>query len=68
MRCIVRETEYVRSIDIEVPTDFFSDETEMLLQNQCRYDVSHITVYSSSYVFYLQGKWDSHIQAEYAPD
>ncbi len=62
---LVRTISFVRSINIAVPPDFLSDETERLLQDQCRYDVSHITVYARSFVFYLQAKWDSHFQAEY---
>ena len=64
-RAIIQSVSFIHSIDIASPTDFLSDETEQMLQDQCRYDVSHITVWSASYVFFLQAKWDAHFQAEY---
>ncbi|MEO1528028.1 MAG: hypothetical protein AAFX06_21570 [Planctomycetota bacterium] len=66
MQDLIRATNCIQSINIAVPDDFISDETEQALQKQCRYDVSYISVFSNFFVFYLEGKWDGHIQAEYS--
>ncbi|MEO1616671.1 MAG: hypothetical protein AAFV88_12515 [Planctomycetota bacterium] len=65
MQTLIREHSVLRSVKIDVPYDFIAEETETLLQEQCRYDVSYISVYSHGFVFCIQGKWDAHIQAEY---
>lgn len=65
MQTLILATDYMRSIDIEVSSDFLSDETEALLQDQCRFDICQLTVFAWGFVFCLQGKYDSHIQAEY---
>tara|TARA_R110002049_G_C9174280_1_gene562391 strand:- start:8965 stop:9300 length:336 start_codon:yes stop_codon:yes gene_type:complete len=68
---VIRENPFIRTVDVDVPCGFLSEDTEALLQEQCRYDVSHLSVYStataysSGFVFCLQGKWDARIQAEY---
>ncbi|QDV42522.1 hypothetical protein Enr13x_23700 [Stieleria neptunia] len=65
MQSLVCEIEFISSVDIHVTDDFMSEQTERLLQEQCPFDVSHITVFATGFVFCLQSKWDAHIQAEY---
>ncbi|QDV81355.1 hypothetical protein [Planctomycetes bacterium TBK1r] len=66
LQSMLRETDHLFSINIGVPDDFLSHETETRLQEQCRFDVMYLSVFRTGCVLYLQGKYDAHISAEYS--
>ncbi len=65
IRQILIQNKEIQSIDIELPQDFLSHKEQRRLFEACAYDVNYLTIYRHSYCFYLQAKYDAHIQAEY---
>jgi predicted signal transduction protein with EAL and GGDEF domain len=55
------------SASIDVPADFISAKTAEELRAALHYDVERIIAHRGGFaVYYIQGKYDSRIQAEYA--
>lgn len=65
-RRLISEHGFISSIDID-PGDFLDETTSDLLFEQCAFDVHYLSVYRHGYSFCIQGKYDSHFQAEYVP-
>ena len=66
VRKFLAECDEIYSVNLQVPVGFWSFETEQRLQEQCRFDVCYLAVNRFSFCLYLQGKYDSQIQAEWS--
>lgn len=64
-RNLLKENTSIRHISIETPTRFLQDQSESEIQKNCKYDVNYITIGRTFVCYYIQGKYDAHIQAEY---
>lgn len=62
---ILRKNEFLISVDVEIAEDAFDKATADLLFEQCPFDVHYFQVYQHGFSYYLQAKYDSHVQAEY---
>ncbi len=63
---IIKGNKFINHISIELPTGMIIEKSENELQKICAYDVSYITVGLSFVCLYIQGKYDSFINAEYS--
>jgi hypothetical protein len=63
---LIKGQDFIKSINLETPHDFLDDEISSKLYAQCAYDVEKIAVFECDIYFIIQGKYDSHIQAEYS--
>lgn len=65
IQSLIEASEDIKSVDIAVPPDFFDGEEYEQMQIAGSFDVERLTVYRGGYCLSIQGKYDSHIQAEY---
>ena len=64
-REVLKQHNFIYSIDINVPPDFLHERDESRLQEQCCYDVQKLIVGKYSLFFEIQNEWDASYQAEY---
>lgn len=65
-RQLLKDKPHIHGIDLHVPAGFLTDETEDILQEQCRYCAERISVYRIGLYFSINGKYDSRLMAEWA--
>lgn len=64
-RSILKYNQFVQSVKIEVPKDFYHPESFITLQTACRFEDHSIIIEDIHTRFFLESKWSKTITAEY---
>ena len=66
-RYLARSSEIIRQCELEAPDSFLDGRIWQSLYEQCPFGIAYLNVHEHGFVFCLQAKHDSSVQAEYEP-